>query len=90
MEGTDTDRPANWSVLDASDVLARNPWLHLQLPRVSGETDASAIRDAFPADIPLDIQLILFASGLRESATPYRETLLIDVRSRRSKMWRNR
>eukprot|EP00966_Prymnesium_polylepis_P026195 604047-Prymnesium_polylepis.1 len=76
MQGNDVARPANWSVLDASTVLARSSWLHL--PALSGTTDAEAISAGMTQVL---IPLRLSASHQRESATAFTEMLQIDVRS---------
>eukprot|EP00966_Prymnesium_polylepis_P164644 3806326-Prymnesium_polylepis.1 len=67
MQGNDWERPARWKIVNASAVQARNPWL--RLPSPMGEVDGVA---------QLPIGLILSASGMRESATPYVETLIIE------------
>eukprot|EP00966_Prymnesium_polylepis_P005214 120056-Prymnesium_polylepis.1 len=41
LEGNDVDRPARWSVVNASSVQARSPWLWL--PAVAGATNAHAV-----------------------------------------------
>jgi hypothetical protein len=57
-------------------VQSRSPWLHF--PAISGETEAQVIvRNNNEVLLPL----VLSASGLRERATPYQETLSINVQS---------
>ena len=76
MQGDDVTRPVTWSIVNASLVQSRSPWLHF--PAISGETDAQVIeRNNNEVLLPL----VLSASGLRERATPYQETLSINVQS---------
>eukprot|EP00966_Prymnesium_polylepis_P172026 3977917-Prymnesium_polylepis.1 len=76
LEGDDIDRPANWSVLDASLIQNRCTWL--QLPSTAGGTDPLAISEG-SGDVT--IPLVLSAYNLRERAAPYEETLPIHVQS---------
>jgi hypothetical protein len=76
VEGDDVVRPARWIILNASLVQTRSTWL--QLPAVSGDTNAQAIA---AGNHEVLIPLGLYATGLRERAASYEETLLIDVRS---------
>eukprot|EP00966_Prymnesium_polylepis_P119122 2753221-Prymnesium_polylepis.1 len=74
VKGTDVDRPATWTVLNASQVMARSPWLHL--PAISGETDAHAISSRVldgRGSTEVQVQLVLKATGQRERAAPYEE-----------------
>ena len=70
MKGDDWERPARWSVQNAPAMSANSPWL--QLPVVDGNVSGAE---------QLSFALRLSASGLRESSTPYVETLQITVRS---------
>eukprot|EP00966_Prymnesium_polylepis_P250218 5785014-Prymnesium_polylepis.1 len=59
-------------------ILQRDGAQWLRLPASSGETDAYAISQG---KAEVHVPLLLSASGLRERAVPYKETLLIEVRS---------
>eukprot|EP00966_Prymnesium_polylepis_P027248 630130-Prymnesium_polylepis.1 len=70
IQGNDWERPAFWQVVNAGAVLARSSWL--QLPQRGGAVEGAA---------QLPITLIISVAGLRESAAPYVETLLVHARS---------
>eukprot|EP00966_Prymnesium_polylepis_P042592 989610-Prymnesium_polylepis.1 len=81
LRGTEVARPANWTIVNASSLSGRlvrrdgAVWLRPSVK--SGETDAEAIRRAMLGDR----SVVLSAAGLRERAAPYKETLMIEVRS---------
>jgi len=70
LQGNDWERPARWEIVNADAAQTRSPWL--RLPSLMGEVGGVA---------QLPIGVVLSASGQRESATPYVETLIIEVRS---------
>ena len=80
MLGTDVTNPANWSVLNATLVMERSPWLHL--PVTCAETDARAIAEATRSrgeNNLVQIPLVLTSYNLSEQAEPYEDTLSIRV-----------
>ena len=67
LQGTDYQNPANWSVVNASLLQARSPWL--RLPQLQGAPAVST------ASTKVLVPVVVSATGLRESAVPYLEAL---------------
>ena len=74
LRGTDTQAIATWRLLNASSV---PPWL--TVPVKEEQIDTSSLSEA--GELSLSIALVLSATGLRESALPYTQTIVIEVRS---------
>jgi len=70
IQGNDWGRPATWEVSNANAVRERSPWLRLL-------TEGGHVAGR----VQLPIEMSLSATGLRERAATYTETLQITVRS---------